>query len=126
MGINSEAGRQRSRVGQRIAGSRRGEITGDVEREGVAVISALIGDGGHGRPTIGNGQIEALADRLAMGGGGRDRERVAGGNGGDCERTILFGPGRSVRSEGFDELITAILVKYIVFKSIGRKKNPAV
>ena len=76
MGIDAEAGRQGGRVGQGVAGGRGGEVAGDVEREGLALISALVRDGGGGRSAVADRQMEALADRLAMGVGRRDRDRV--------------------------------------------------
>ena len=76
MGIDAEAGRQRGREGQGIAGGRSGEVAGDIEREGLALIAALVGDGGGGRSAVADGQMEALADRHAMGVGRRDRDRV--------------------------------------------------
>jgi len=47
-------------------------MAGDVEREGLAFIAALVRDGGRGRPAVADGKMEALADRLTMGVGRRD------------------------------------------------------
>src|ERR1700676_4172817 len=53
-----------------------GEEAGDVEREGVAFVGALVCDGGGGRAAVADLEMEALADRLAMGVGRRHRDRV--------------------------------------------------
>jgi len=66
MGIDAEPGRQRGREGQGVAGGGSGEMAGDVEREGLAFIAALVRDGGRGRPAVADGKMEALADRLTM------------------------------------------------------------
>ena len=51
-------------------------MAGDIEREGLALIGALVCDGGGGRAAVADGEMEALADRLAMGVGRGDRDRV--------------------------------------------------
>src|SRR5580692_12385285 len=112
MRIDGEAGRQRSRIGQRVAGSGRGEVARGVEREGLAIIGGLIGNSGTGRRAVANRQIKALADRLTMGVGCRHGDWVAGGNGRYGERAVLFSPSCPVRSKGLDQLIAAVLVKY--------------
>ena len=71
-------------------------------------------------------KMETLADRLTVRVGCRHGDRVACRNGGDCERTVLSGIGSPVRTEGLDELIVAVLVKYIVLKPIGREQDAAV
>ena len=52
-------------------------MTGDVEREALALVGALVGDGGCGRATVADLKHETLADRYAMGVGRRDRNRIA-------------------------------------------------
>src|SRR5471032_2697869 len=76
VGIDAEAGRQCGREGQGIAGGGSGEVAGDIEREGLAFIAALVCDGGGGRPAVADGDVEALADRLTMGVGCGDGNRV--------------------------------------------------
>ena len=51
-------------------------MAGDIEREGLALIGALVGDGGGGRAAVTDLEVEALADRLAMGIGRRHGDRV--------------------------------------------------
>ncbi len=76
MGIDAEPGRQRSRIGKRIAGGRLSEVAGNIEREGLAFVGTLVCDGGCGRPAVADSEVEALADRLAVGVGRRDSDRV--------------------------------------------------
>src|SRR5580704_9245755 len=76
MGIDAEAGRQCCREGQAIACGGGGEVAGDVEREGLAFIGALVSDGSSGRSAVADGEIETLADGLAVGVGSGDRDRV--------------------------------------------------
>ena len=76
MSIDAEARRQLGREGQGIAGGRSREVAGDIEREGLALIGALVGDGGGGRAAVADGKMEALADRLAMRVGRRHRDRI--------------------------------------------------
>ena len=52
MGIDAEAGRQRTREGQGVAGGGRREVAGDVEREGLAFVGALVCDRGCGRAAV--------------------------------------------------------------------------
>src|SRR6202030_792212 len=47
------------------------------ERERLALVGALVGDGGAGRAGVADRQGEALADRLAVGVGGGDGDGVA-------------------------------------------------
>src|ERR1700726_504262 len=77
MGIDAEAGWQLGGKGQGVAGSGRGEVTCDIEREALALKGALVRDGGGGRAAVANLELEALADRLAMGIGRGHRDRVA-------------------------------------------------
>src|ERR1700693_4569754 len=112
MGIDAKPGWQRSREGQRIAGCRSGEVASDIKREALALVGALVCDGRCSGATVAYGKMETLADRLTVRVGCRHGDRVACRNRGDCERAVLFRPSSSVRSEGFDELITAVLVKY--------------
>src|SRR3984893_10201573 len=51
-------------------------MTGDIEREALAFIRALVRDGGSSRTAVADGKMETFADRLAVGVGGRDRDRV--------------------------------------------------
>ena len=51
-------------------------MAGDIEREGLAFVSALVCDGGGGRAAVADSKMKALADRFAVGIGGRDRDRV--------------------------------------------------
>src|ERR1700732_2909603 len=76
MGIDAEAGWQLGREGQSIAGGGSGKVAGDVERGALSLKGALVCDGGGGRAAVAGGEMEALVDRLAMGVGGRDRDRV--------------------------------------------------
>ena len=76
LGVDAQPGRQCGGEGQRIAGRRRGEVAGDVEREGLTLVGALVGDRGCGRAGVADGELEALADRLAVGVGGGDGDRV--------------------------------------------------
>ena len=89
-------------------------------------MDALVCDSRGGRAAVADGKMEAFADRRAMGIGRRHGDRVACGNGGDCERTALSGIRSTVRTESLDELIAAVLVKYIVFKVVGREQDAAV
>jgi len=77
VGIDAEPFRQRGREAQRVAGGRRCEVAGDVEREALAFIAALIGDCGGSRTGVTDHEVEALADRLAMRIGRRHGDRVA-------------------------------------------------
>ena len=126
MGVDAEAGRQRGREGQGVACRGSGKVAGDVEREGLAFIGALVRDRGRGRPAVADGKMEALADRLTMGVGRRDRDRVGLRNCGDGERTVLSSICSPVRTEGLDKLIGAVLVEYIVFKIVRREQDAAV
>src|SRR5450631_3410404 len=101
-------------------------MAGDVEREGLAFIAALVCDGGGGRPAVADGKMEALADGLAVGVGRRDRDRVVLRNRGDCERTVLSSICSPMWTEGLDELIITVLVEYIVFKVIRSEEDPTV
>ena len=49
-------------------------MAGDVERIGLALVGALVGDGGRGRTAVGDIEREVLADHHARArrGGGRD------------------------------------------------------
>ena len=62
VGIDVEPGRQVGREAQRVGGGGGGEVTGDVEREGLAFIGALVCDGGCGRAAVADCEVEALAD----------------------------------------------------------------
>ena len=62
VGVDAQAGRQRGGVCQRITGGRSGEVVGDVEREGLTLVGALVGDRGCGRAAVADGELEALAD----------------------------------------------------------------
>src|ERR1700726_2614242 len=79
MGIDAQAGRQRGREGQRVAGCGSGEVAGDIKREGVAFVGALVCDGGSGRAAVADSEIEALADCFAMGIGRRHGDRSLAG-----------------------------------------------
>ena len=74
--IDAKAGRQFGREGQGIADSGSREVAGDIKRESLALISALVCDGGCGRAAVADGKMEAFADRLAMGIGRGDHDRV--------------------------------------------------
>src|ERR1700731_4660724 len=76
MGIDAEAGWQLGGKGQGVAGSGRGEVTCDIEREALALKGALICNSSCGRAAVANLELEALADRLAMGVGRGDRNLV--------------------------------------------------
>src|ERR1700722_7932072 len=71
MGIDAKASRQRGRIGQRVAGGGSLEVARDIDREGLALIAALIGDGGGGRSAVANSQMEGLPDGLTGGVGRR-------------------------------------------------------
>src|SRR5260221_6392429 len=60
MGIDAQAGRQRGREGQRVAGCGSGEVAGDIKREGVAFVGALVCDGGSGRAAVADLDRESL------------------------------------------------------------------
>ena len=90
LGVDAQAGRQCGGVCQRIAGGRSGEVAGDVEREGLTLVGALVGDRGRGRAAVADGELEGLADRHAVGVSGGDGDGLAGMNIRDCERTCLF------------------------------------
>ena len=75
MGIDAETRWKLGREDQGIAGGS-GEVIGDIEREAVALISALVCDGGGGRTAVAHGKMEALADRLTVSIGRRHRDRV--------------------------------------------------
>src|ERR1019366_4241965 len=53
------------------------EVTGDVDRERLPLVGALVRDGGCGRAAVADREVEALADGLAVGIGRRDGDRVA-------------------------------------------------
>ena len=76
MGVDAETGRHRSREGQGVAGGGRLEVTGDIEREGLAFEGALVCDRGCGRAAVADLEMEGLADRHAVGVGRRDGDRV--------------------------------------------------
>src|SRR3984893_14037300 len=76
MSIDLEAGRHRSRKGKGVAGGGSREVAGDVEREGLAFIGALVCDCGCGRAAVADLKLEGLADRLAMGIGRRPGDRM--------------------------------------------------
>ena len=76
MGVEAEASRHRAREGQVVTCGGNREMAGDVEREGVAFISGLVCDRGCSRAAVADLELEALADRLAMGVGRRHRDRV--------------------------------------------------
>src|SRR5260221_508378 len=76
MGVDAEARRQLGREGQRIPGGGGREMTGDIEREGLAFVSALVCDDCGRRAAVTDGKIEAFADGFAVGVGGRHRDRV--------------------------------------------------
>ena len=76
MGVDAKPGRHRSREGQGVARGGRHEVAGDVEREGLAFEGALVCDRRCGRTAVADLELEALADRLAVGVGRRDGDRV--------------------------------------------------
>ena len=76
MGIDAEAGRQRCREGQAVAGRRSREVAGDVQRKSLAFVGGLVRDRGCGRAAVSNPQDEGLAGRVAVDIGGRHRDRV--------------------------------------------------
>ena len=78
LGVDAQPARQRGGERQRIAGGRGGEVAGDVERERLALVGALVGDRGRGRTAVADGELEGLADRLAVGIGGGDGDVLAG------------------------------------------------
>ena len=106
LGVDAQAGRQCRGVGQRIAGGRSGEVAGDVEREGLTLVGALVGDRGRGRAAVADRELEALADRLAVGVGGGDGDRVAAvvavgrGSGDDAGLGVDAQAGRQCRGVG--------------------------
>ncbi len=78
MGIDAQAGRQGGRVGQRITGGRSGEMAGGIEAEALTFVGALVCDGGRGRASVADSEVEALADGLAVGIGRRNGDGLFG------------------------------------------------
>src|ERR1700674_1591467 len=76
MGVDAEAGGQRRCEGQGVTGRRSHEVAGNVEREGLAFGGSLICDRGCRRAAVTDLQLEALADRLAVGIGRRHLDRM--------------------------------------------------
>ena len=85
MGIDAEACRQCTREGQGVAGGGSHEVAGNVEREALAFIAALICDRCRRRTAVADLEVKSLADRHAMGVGSRHRNRVVRGNRRDGE-----------------------------------------
>ena len=75
-------------------------MAGGIERKCLALIAALVCDGRGGRPAVADGQMEGLADRLAMGVGRRDRDgavaevAVGRSSGDDAGMGVDTKPGR--------------------------------
>ena len=56
MSVDAEPGGKRSGEGQGVAGGGGREVAGDVEREGLAFVGALVRDGGRGWALVPNGR----------------------------------------------------------------------
>src|ERR1700681_4960319 len=76
MGIDAEAGGQRRCEGEGVTGRTSHAVAGNAEREGLPFGGSLMCDRGRRRAAVTDLQLEALADRYAVGIGGRHLDRM--------------------------------------------------